>query len=368
MDISKILKQQSAMNKEDDEDFSMMDIDDQTEKIPATTTKIVKDFEKEMKINLSEEERAFAALMPAGSEEQPAVSHMQRLRQDLLEARQDVLTEVESVLGSTGNKQMIAALNAAGDILADYTSRHEKIPRIVADIAMSKGWLRKLYHTCPEKWSAAAMFRMTRVFTAAQKNIAEEFAAKVLLPRCRDDISYYKRLNQHLYRALRQLLKKPTAFFGGIVMPLCQSGDCTLREAIVFSSVLVRHHAPTAAASGAILRLAELQYSGATSIFLRVLLNKRYSLQYSVIDAVVGHFLTFKQDTRDLPTLWHQALLTLAERYKSCLTLQQKEDLKSLAAYHSHHLITKEVHLQLDSSACRPPVKPPKPSTGGLVL
>ena len=48
------------------------------------------------------------------------------------------------------------------------------------------------------------------------------------------------------------------------------------------------------------------RYSGATSLFMTVLLNKKYSLPYVVIDALVAHFLSFVDDERELPVLWQQ--------------------------------------------------------------
>ena len=41
------------------------------------------------------------------------------------------------------------------------------------------------------------------------------------------------RLNFHLYQALRKALFKPGAFFKGFLLPLCESGNCTLREATI---------------------------------------------------------------------------------------------------------------------------------------
>ena len=37
-----------------------------------------------------------------------------------------------------------------------------------------------------------------------------------------------------------------------------------------------------------------------------MLLNKKYSLPYVVIDALVAHFLSFVDDERELPVLWQQ--------------------------------------------------------------
>ncbi len=65
------------------------------------------------------------------------------------------------------------------------------------------------------------------------------------------------------------------------------------------------------------LKIAEMEYSGANSIFLRIFFDKKYAMPYRVIDAVVFHFLRFRSEKRELPVLWHQAFLTFVQRYKS---------------------------------------------------
>lgn len=70
-----------------------------------------------------------------------------------------------------------------------------------------------------------------------------------------------------------------------------QSGTCTLREAIIVSSVLSKNSVPMLHACAAMLKIAEMDYTGANSIFLRVLLDKKYTLPFRVIDAIVYHFL-----------------------------------------------------------------------------
>jgi essential nuclear protein 1 len=44
------------------------------------------------------------------------------------------------------------------------------------------------------------------------------------------------------------------------------------------------------------LKIAEMEYSGANSIFLRVFFDKKYAMPYRVIDAVVFHFLRSGQE------------------------------------------------------------------------
>ena len=65
----------------------------------------------------------------------------------------------------------------------------------------------------------------------------------------------------------------------------------------------------------ALLKLAQMPYTGASSIFVRVLLTKKYSLPLRVVAALADHFASFASETRALPVLWHQSLLVFAQRY-----------------------------------------------------
>lgn len=54
----------------------------------------------------------------------------------------------------------------------------------------------------------------TRIFTSnLNPRMAQRYFNLVLLPRVRDDIAEYKKLNFHLYMALKKSLFKPAAFF-----------------------------------------------------------------------------------------------------------------------------------------------------------
>ena len=67
------------------------------------------------------------------------------------------------------------------------------------------------------------MFQATRLFASNMKgDKAQRFYNLVLLPRVRDDIAEYRRLNHHLYMALKKALFKPAAFFKGMLLPLCE--------------------------------------------------------------------------------------------------------------------------------------------------
>ncbi|KAH8068924.1 hypothetical protein JL720_12132 [Aureococcus anophagefferens] len=116
----------------------------------------------------------------------------------------------------------------------------------------------------------------TKVFASnLDPKRARVFYNEVLLERCRDDITVNKKLNYHLYQALHKALFKPAPWFKGILLPLVQDRDCTLREALIFGSVLAKASVPAAHAAVVLLKLADMAYSGAQSVFLIVLLNKK---------------------------------------------------------------------------------------------
>lgn len=105
--------------------------------------------------------------------------------------------------------------------------------------------------------------------------------------------------------------------------------------------------------SAAMLKLAEMEYNGANSIFLRLLLDKKYALPFRVLDALVAHFLSFRSEKRELPVLWHQSLLTLAQRYKADLGSEQKEALLELLKIQTHPQISAEIRRELQNSESR---------------
>lgn len=93
-------------------------------------------------------------------------------------------------------------------------------------------------------------------------------------------------------KSLRQLY----AMWGSSVITVFayfQAGNCTLREAVILASVLAKCSIPMLHSAAAILKIAEMDYNGANSIFLKTLLDKKYALPYRVVDAVVFHFLGY---------------------------------------------------------------------------
>jgi len=89
--------------------------------------------------------------------------------------------------------------------------------------------------------------------------------------------------------------------------------------------------------------------SGPNSLFIRVLVDKKFELPYKVIDSLVFHFIrlsnTYKAKTRgdaaELPVLWHQSLLVFAQRYEYILNSCQDGIDKPLDTHRTSRLTKK---------------------------
>ncbi len=245
-----------------------------------------------------------------------------------------------------------AVYRGVGAVLARYTTG--RLPKAFKVIPNLRNWEEILYLTDPERWSPHAVFQATRLFVSnLNARMAQRFVALVLLPAVRADVRANRRLHFALFQALKKATYKPGTFYKGFLLPLCAAGDCTLREAVIVTAVLRRASIPALHSAAAMLRVAELPYSGVSSFFLRVLLDKRYALPYRVIDALVDHFTRFKDEERALPVVWHQALLAFAQRYKGEIRAEDKRALRQLCARQAHHLVTPEVLRELDAAGAR---------------
>lgn len=248
-----------------------------------------------------------------------------------------------------------------------------KLPKPVKILPTVPNWEDILAITQPDKWTPNACYEATKIFISSPPLVAQRFLELVILERVREDIHETRKLNVHLFKALKKGLYKPAAWFKGFLFPLVSSGTCTLREAHIISAVLARVSVPVLHSAAALCGLcdiaaqessADTEGGGATNIFIKTLLEKKYALPYQAIDALVFHFLRFRTvDSGDmtvdgpkqltgskdlkLPVLWHQCLLAFAQRYRNDITEDQREALLDLLLTKGHSAIGPEVRREL---------------------
>jgi essential nuclear protein 1 len=296
-----------------------------------------------------EEEAVVAAMMGGDKQERRTLADiiMDKINEKESQQAMAVAEEEEEDDGFTDIPPKVAEVYTdIGKILSRYSAG--KLPKAFKVIPSLTNWEEVLYLTRPDLWTPQAMFAATRIFASnLNPKMAQRFYNLVLLDAVRADIVATQKLNYHYYRCLKKAVYKPAAFFKGILLPLCKS-NCTLREAAIVGSVLQRVSIPVHHSAVAIHKLAQMEYSGAASIFIKTLLNKKYSLPAPVIGSLVRHFAAFVNDEKIvLPVLWHQALLVFIQRYKNEIQGEARDALKNVMRVHSHHKITPEIRREL---------------------
>lgn len=263
--------------------------------------------------------------------------------------------------------KVIMAYEKIGQILSTYT--HGKLPKLFKVLPSLKNWEDVLYVTNPEKWTPHAVYEATKLFVSnLQANEAQKFVESVLLERFRTSIedSEDHSLNYHLYRALKKSLYKPAAFFKGFLLPLVDS-HCSVREATIAASVLAKVSVPVLHSSVALTQLVQRDFKPPTTVFIRVLIEKKYALPYQTLDELVFYFMRFRRAAQQendnmmeednqpnkkdnlppLPVVWHKAFLSFAQRYKNDITDDQRDFLLETVRQRFHHAIGPEIRREL---------------------
>ncbi|VAH54435.1 unnamed protein product [Triticum turgidum subsp. durum] len=210
-----------------------------------------------------EDEKALAAFMSKDTSSKQSLGDI--ILQKIREKDATVSTEARPAVKL--DSRIIELYKEVGQLLSRYTSG--KIPKAFKRIPSLECWADVLQLTEPQNWSPNAVYQATRLFSSNMnaKN-AVRFYEAILLPRLRHDIKTNKRLHFALYQSMKKSLYKPAAFFKGILLPLCQEGNCTLREAVIIGSIIQKVTIPPLHASAALMKLADLEYCGTTSFFL----------------------------------------------------------------------------------------------------
>ena len=264
-------------------------------------------------------------------------------------------------------EKVIRAYTTVGTILKTWT--HGKLPKLFKVIPSLRNWQDVLYVTNPEEWSPNAVYEATKLFISnLPAKEAQKFINSVLLPRFCDNIetSDDHTLNYHIYRALKKALYKPSAFFKGFLFPLVEGG-CNVREATIAGSVLAKVSVPALHSSAALSFLLQLPFSPAATVFIKVLLDKRYALPYQTVDECVYYFMRFRmlddgsngeEASITLPLVWHKAFLTFAQRYKNDITEDQRDFLLETVRQRGHKDIGPEIRRELLAGKSREFVDP----------
>lgn len=171
--------------------------------------------------------------------------------------------------------KVVAAYKKLGVVLKSY--RSGKLPKAFKVIPLCASWEELLFLTQPENWSPHATLEATKIFASnLNSRFVQRFYYYVLLPNVRKNIETYKKLNCHLYMAVKKAIFKVSAFFKGFLLPLAE--DATAREAVIIGSILAKMSINNLDSAAAIIKLTQMPYQVGNGFFLKTLLQKKYAL------------------------------------------------------------------------------------------
>ena len=133
--------------------------------------------------------------------------------------------------------KVIATYKKLGVVMKTY--RSGKLPKAFKVIPMVANWEELLFLTQPYSWSPHATYEATKIFASnLNGKMVQRFYSLVLLENVRDNIFKFKKLNCHLYNAVKKAIFKTSAFFRGFLLPLAE--NATAREAVIIGSILAK--------------------------------------------------------------------------------------------------------------------------------
>lgn len=329
---------------------------------------------------MNEEDQRILNMFSAGKERNLADLIMEKFKQNSANAGTENSVAPTDHAGpheSGLSEKIVQVYEKVGLLLSRYKSG--KLPKAFKILPSLKNWFQILPITQPDSWTDHSLMQATRLFVSNLKpKDAQLFLREILLPRFRLAMAQYsagevslkghKKISIQLYMALKKGLYKPAAFFKGILFPLLQEG-CTLKEAMILSSVLKKSSVPVLHASAALMKLvsssamSQEEYNPSTSVFIGTLLDKRFALPYRVLEECYKYFVKYASYTPNfshssgmsgsirMPVLWHQSLLVFVQRYKMDLTEEQRAGLLQVLDKQWHREISPEIKRELTATA-----------------
>lgn len=101
--------------------------------------------------------------------------------------------------------------------------------------------------------------------------------------------------------------------------------------------------------SVAIVKIAEMGFTGATAIFIKTLLEKKYALPTRVLNVLVSFFVKYEDSEVVLPVIFFQLILRVCELYSSCMDEMQKSAIKSLVKKRKHEILSPLIITAIDN-------------------
>ena len=207
--------------------------------------------------------------------------------------------------------------------------RSGKIPKIIRILPSIKNFEEMLWLTRPDTWSNSAVYSITRSFLPKlDKKQMSRFFSLILAPRFQETIFQRKSYSIHVQKALKISTNYPSIFFSSIVLPICESKHCSMKEGVAISAILMKYRFPPKIIITVIVRLINNPVSAPKCIILKTIINKNYLLPLRIIDILVD-FLIANRNKFCFPH-FKMLFLSFIKNYSTSLSTEDKQKLQKV--------------------------------------
>lgn len=260
-----------------------------------------------------------------------------------------IAQETPEQSSTTLDQEIVDIYDKVALILSRYKSG--KLPKAFKVIPNLKNWEQVLHLTRPETWTPNATHQAAKIFLGTfSPKLAARFLTLVILPKIRMDFEANKKLNPHYYETVALSISKPSAFFTGLLIPLCVDDRTTQKEAAIMASILKKMSIPVLYSAAALIKLTGLPFYGPRSIIMRTMIDKKYSLPQTAISSLVDFIEKTSYLEANNSVLWQQLVLSLCEKYGCDLSLVDKQRVLESAGRLPHDPISSEIVFSLEKT------------------
>ena len=223
--------------------------------------------------------------------------------------------------------KILKVLERTGILLKVY--RSGKIPKILKIIPLFENFEDLIWFTRPDRWSFHALFVISKIFVnKLNKFEMKRFLTLIFLPRFQECIFNNENFNCYLPLISKIANLKPKSFFTSIILPFFTNSNCSKKESVVLSLLLMKISFQAKHMSWGLVQLLNNINSSSKFIILRIILAKNYNFSFRVLDILVDFFVKNKDKSKNIFFL--KCYVIFLKNYSNFLSLEDKNRLPCL--------------------------------------
>jgi essential nuclear protein 1 len=169
--------------------------------------------------------------------------------------------------------------------------RSGKMPKIIKVLPSFKNFEEIMWLTRPDIWSDQAILSITRSFLPKLDKIQiSRFFSLVLAPRFQETIFNRDLISIHIQKAIKLSSNFPFVFFSSLILPICESKNCSIKEGAMLGSIISKYHFAPSIIMVVLVRLLKKPITSSKCILCRIIVGKNYLIPHRIIDLLVDFF------------------------------------------------------------------------------